>query len=143
MNPKTAPLPALRDHLQAGILVLDGGTGTQLYEAGIPFTACFEAVNVEKPELVESIHRAFLEAGADAIATNTFGANRYRLAKHGMAERVVELADAGGRAARKAAGARLAAPADAAAQRTTREPRPRRPRRALPRPPLRELRWRG
>lgn len=104
MTPKTTPLPALRDHLQSGIVVLDGGTGTQLYEAGIPFTACFEAVNVDRPELVESIHRAFLAAGSDAIATNTFGANRFRLAKHGMAERVAELAEAGGLAARKAAG---------------------------------------
>ena len=99
-------LPSLAERLRDGILVLDGGTGTQLYEAGIPFTACFESVNVDKPELVVEIHRAFLDAGADAVETNTFGANRFRLAKHGMAERVAELAAAGGRAAREAAGDR-------------------------------------
>jgi len=94
---------SLAQRLRDGILVLDGGTGTQLYESGIPFTACFEAVNVDKPELVTGIHRAFLEAGADAVQTNTFGANRFRLAKHGMAGRVAEFAAAGGRAARAAA----------------------------------------
>ena len=104
MTTETSPLPLLQDRLRSGVLVLDGGTGTQLYEHGIPFTACFEAVNLERPELVQAIHRAFLDAGADAIQTNTFGANRFRLAKHGQPERVAEFAAAGARLAREVAG---------------------------------------
>jgi 5-methyltetrahydrofolate--homocysteine methyltransferase len=63
-----------------------------------------EVLSVERPEVVESIHRAFLEAGSQGVSTNTFGANPLTLARHGLEERTEELIEAGVACARRAAG---------------------------------------
>lgn len=78
--------------------------GTQLHQRGIPFHLNFETANLDKPHWVQEVHRAFLEAGSHAIQTNTFGANRYRLAKYQLEDRLAELIEAGGRLARECAG---------------------------------------
>jgi homocysteine S-methyltransferase len=76
--------------------------GTLLYARGIPFDRSFDEVNLSHPELVTAIHRDYLAAGAEVLETNTFGANRVRLAQHGLEERVHEIARAGARLAREA-----------------------------------------
>ncbi|KAA3604286.1 MAG: bifunctional homocysteine S-methyltransferase/methylenetetrahydrofolate reductase [Planctomycetota bacterium] len=78
----TSKRPDIRTFLQDHVLVLDGAMGTQLHERGLSFQDCFDAANLSRPELVLEIHRAFIEAGAQGIQTNTFGANRFRLAGH-------------------------------------------------------------
>ncbi len=78
----------LRSLIAAGPLLADGGTGTSLIAGGAPLEACFEAFNVMDPAPVEAIHRDFVEAGARLVLTNTFGGNRYRLERHGAADRV-------------------------------------------------------
>jgi homocysteine S-methyltransferase len=59
-------------------LLLDGAMGTVLHSRGIPIDGCFDALNIEDPQLVGSIHRGYIEAGADIIETNTFGAKLIR-----------------------------------------------------------------
>jgi methionine synthase I (cobalamin-dependent) len=94
---------SLIDAVRAGVLVLDGAMGTQLYERGVLFNSCFEELNVSRPELVSKVHEDYLRAGAQVIETNTSGANALRLEKHGLAARVRELNAAGVRVARSAA----------------------------------------
>ena len=84
-------------------LVADGAMGTTLFSLGLEGGGCPELLNVEQPDLVEKVHRGFIEAGADLILTNTFGGNRRRLALHGLEERVAELNAAAVAIARRAA----------------------------------------
>ena len=79
---------AFRSLLAAGPVLADGGMGTSLIERGAPVDACMEEANVRAPARVAGIHAAFVGAGARLVLTNTFGANRYRLERHGFAERV-------------------------------------------------------
>ncbi len=81
----------LLERLAQGPLLADGAMGTMLYARGFPFDRCYEALNVEAPQVVLEIHRAYLQAGAELLETNTFGANRYRLAEHGLEDRVAFL----------------------------------------------------
>jgi methionine synthase I (cobalamin-dependent) len=94
----------LRTRIQEGVFLLDGAMGTQLFARGAEPGECNDRLNIETPEIVADIHRAYLNAGSDAVLTNTFGANRYALARHGCAEQALEINRAGGRVARKAAG---------------------------------------
>ncbi len=71
--------------LASGPLLLDGAMGTLLFSSGVPQRACLDELATTRPELVGSIHRAYVEAGADIIETATFGANRVRLAAFGLA----------------------------------------------------------
>ena len=79
------------DRFAPETLLLDGAMGTMLYEAGVSLDDCFDALNVTKPELVASVHRQYIAAGADIIETNTFGANRYRLEPFGLGDNVREI----------------------------------------------------
>jgi methionine synthase I (cobalamin-dependent)/5,10-methylenetetrahydrofolate reductase len=73
-------------------LLADGGLGTALIERGVvDIDGCLEILNVERPSVVLDVHRRFVEAGAKLVETNTFGANRFGLAKHGLEDRVEEL----------------------------------------------------
>ncbi|MGH2629514.1 MAG: bifunctional homocysteine S-methyltransferase/methylenetetrahydrofolate reductase [Actinomycetota bacterium] len=96
----------LRSLLDAGPLLADGGTGTSLLTSGPAPSSCVEAWNEEDPDRVASLHRAFVDAGAALVITNTFGANRFRLAQHGMGDWVGALNAAGARLARSS-GARV------------------------------------
>ncbi|HET9346736.1 MAG TPA: bifunctional homocysteine S-methyltransferase/methylenetetrahydrofolate reductase [Candidatus Limnocylindrales bacterium] len=75
----------LRERIAAGPLLADGAMGTLLFASGVPQRACLDELATTRPQLVGSIHRAYLEAGADLIETATFGANRVRLAVFGLA----------------------------------------------------------
>lgn len=87
--------------LRDSILVADGGMGSMLYEAVGP-QRCFEEVNASQPEAVFQVHQAYIEAGAHIIETNTFGANRRKLAPLGLAEQVAALNHRGVKLAREA-----------------------------------------
>ncbi|GCE09635.1 bifunctional homocysteine S-methyltransferase/methylenetetrahydrofolate reductase [Dictyobacter aurantiacus] len=89
------------ERLRNGPLLCDGGMGTELYARGISYERCFEHLNITDPELIKSIHLDYVAAGAQIIETNTFGANRYRLAEHGLENRVVEINRAGAKIARE------------------------------------------
>src|SRR3990172_12018968 len=84
-------------------MLADGAMGTMLHEGGIDFARCFDELNLVKPELVQEIHSAYLDAGAQLVMTNTFGANRFRLAEHGLQDQVEQINKAGVEIARKAA----------------------------------------
>ena len=94
----------LRTRIQKGVFVLDGAMGTQLIARGVEPGRCNDWLNVELPNMVLDVHRAYIDAGSDAILTNTFGANRYALGRHGCADKAFEINKAGAQVARKAAG---------------------------------------
>ena len=68
------------DRLERGVVLADGAMGTQIYARGIPYERCYDELNLTDPSLVQRIHRDYIRAGAELIETNTFGANRYKLA---------------------------------------------------------------
>ncbi|MFZ0546690.1 MAG: bifunctional homocysteine S-methyltransferase/methylenetetrahydrofolate reductase [Candidatus Promineifilaceae bacterium] len=72
------------DLIQKRPLLLDGAMGTLLHARGVPIDKSFDAINLEDPALVADIHRSYIDAGADIIETNSFGANRFKLAQHGL-----------------------------------------------------------
>ena len=88
--------------LAEGVVLADGAMGTVLYDKGIPFDRSFDALNLTDPALVQSVHREYIRAGAELIETNTFGANRFRLAAHGVTESPRAVNRAGAQAARNA-----------------------------------------
>ena len=71
--------------LATGPLLADGGMGTLLFSRGIPQRACLDELATSRPDLVATLHREYLDAGADLIETLTFGANRLRLDAYGLA----------------------------------------------------------
>ena len=79
------------DLLEAQTLLIDGAMGTMLHARGIGFDKCFDELNLTNPAAVAEIHREYIEAGAQLIITNTFGANRFKLSKHGLHDEVVEI----------------------------------------------------
>ncbi len=88
-------------HLQDSILIADGAMGSMLHEAVGP-QRCFDELNATQPEAVFRIHQAYIEAGAQMIETNTFGANRYKLAPLGLADQVLPYNHRGVKIAREA-----------------------------------------
>lgn len=85
-------------------LVCDGAMGTMLYAKGVPFSRCFDELNLTLPHLVKEVHLGYVKAGADVIETNTFGASRPRLGKYDLAGKVSEINLAAARLAREVAG---------------------------------------
>jgi 5-methyltetrahydrofolate--homocysteine methyltransferase len=102
----------LRAALSQRILVLDGAMGTMIQAAdlgpgdfgGAAYEGCNEFLTLTRPDVVRAIHRAYVEAGADLISTNTFGCAPYVLAEYGLADRAHEITLAAARLAREAAG---------------------------------------
>lgn len=84
-------------------LVADGAMGTTLFSLGLEGGGCPEMLNVEQSDLVEKVHRSFIDAGSDIILTNTFGGNRLRLNLHHLGDRVAELNRAAVEVAQRAA----------------------------------------
>src|SRR6202790_3256289 len=94
---------AFFDRLATGTPILfDGGLGTQLYAQGVPYERCFDELNLLQPDLVQAVHRAYIAAGAEVIETNTFAANRVRLAAYGLERRVRDINFRGVKVAREA-----------------------------------------
>ncbi len=73
-----------------------------LYEKGVSYDRCFDELNLSSPEIINEIHRAYIKAGAEIIETNSFGANRFRLAAYGLENQVVKINRQGVRIARDA-----------------------------------------
>lgn len=105
------PQNLLREALSNRVVIADGAMGTMLQDADPSLQdfqnheGCNEILNVSRPDIVRSVHEAYLEVGVDAIETNTFGANWANLAEYGIEDRIYELAFAGGAIARQAADA--------------------------------------
>ncbi len=87
-------------------MLVDGAMGSLLYERGVLHTRSYEELTLSQPELIRSVHRDYVQAGAQIIETNTFGANRIVLARHGLADKVSEVNRAAVELARSAAGDR-------------------------------------
>ncbi len=94
----------LAEAIAAGPLLLDGAMGSLLYERGVLHTRSYDELNLSQPELIRTVHRDYVHAGAELIETNTFGANRIALAKHGLADQAQAINRAGVELARSAAG---------------------------------------
>src|SRR5271166_2973266 len=93
----------LLTRIKQSAILCDGAMGTLLYAKGIFINRCYDELNVSQPDLIRGIHHEYLQAGAEIIETNTFGANSFRLARHSMASQVREINFAGARLAREAA----------------------------------------
>src|SRR5271157_1072684 len=83
-------------------VLADGAMGTVLYARGIFVNRCYDELNLSDPNLILGVHEEYLQAGAEILETNTFGANRFRLARHGLAGKMAEINAAGVRLARQA-----------------------------------------
>ena len=94
----------LLNELKKRILVMDGAMGTQLMDQGVWPEDCFDAQNITNPERVKNVHQAYIDAGADIIETNTFGANCIKLVDYKLDNKVAEINIAAARIARKVAG---------------------------------------
>jgi len=97
--------PDLRAALKDGVIIGDGAMGTYLYQLGFPIGISSEELNITKPEAIRDVHRQYYEAGARLIETNTFAANRWKLARYGLEDQVEAINRAGVRLAREGAGA--------------------------------------
>jgi homocysteine S-methyltransferase len=101
-SPKDRLLAELLD--PSRIVLFDGAMGTMLYGKGVFINQCYDELSLRAPDLVTDVHRAYVKAGAQVIETNTFGANRIKLAHYGLDKQVRDINEAGARLAAKAAG---------------------------------------
>ena len=83
-------------------VLADGAMGTLLNSRGIFINRCYDELNLSNPALILSVHEEYLQAGAEVVETNTFGANRFRLTRHGLGDKVREINAAGVKLARQA-----------------------------------------
>lgn len=90
------------NRLATGPLLCDGAMGTLIHTRGVAIDACFDELNLSARDLVVQIHRDYIAAGADVIETNTFGANRFKLADHRLEDRVRDINFRGAKAASEA-----------------------------------------
>ncbi len=91
--------------LNENTLVADGAMGTMLNARGVSFEKCFDELNLTNPAVVAEVHREYIEAGAQIILTNTFSANRYKLEKHGLQDKLAAINTAGVELAKRVAAA--------------------------------------
>jgi methionine synthase / methylenetetrahydrofolate reductase(NADPH) len=96
--------PPLAERLARGGVVFDGAMGTQLYQRHVFINASFEGLNLVQPDLVCEVHRAYAEAGAEVLTTNSYGANALRLAAFGLEDRADDIVRAAAALARECAG---------------------------------------
>lgn len=91
-----------RKRLEGAPILFDGAMGTELYARGIYINQCYDELNTARPDIVSAVHSDYLRSGAEVITTNTYGANRYKLSSHGLAEAVKQINIAGAKVARVA-----------------------------------------
>jgi homocysteine S-methyltransferase len=97
----------LRDLVNDGrVHVLDGAMGTMLYARGVFVSACYDELSISQPELVQEVHEAYVQAGAEILETNTFGANPVKLSSHGLDDETEAINRAAAVLARTAAASR-------------------------------------
>lgn len=96
-----AKIPFLERIAQGKPLLADGAMGTMLHQRGAQMTTCFDQLNISQPERVARIHSAFIDAGAELIETNTFSANRFKLAEYGLEDQLAAINAAGVTLARR------------------------------------------
>jgi methionine synthase / methylenetetrahydrofolate reductase(NADPH) len=103
---RSASRLALRQELldPSRIVLFDGAMGTMLYGKGVFINQCYDELSLRAPDLVRDVHKAYVKAGAQVLETNSFGANRLRLAQYGLEKQVREINQAAARVAREAAG---------------------------------------
>ncbi len=94
----------MRERIRQGTFLLDGAMGTQLIARGVEAGRCNDYLNIDSPDTIFEIHQSYLQAGSDAVLTNTFGANKFVLARHGFSDKVEEINTAAAKIARRAAG---------------------------------------
>jgi len=94
----------LKRALDAGLVIFDGAMGTEIYRRNFFVNASYEELNLSRPDVIREIHRAYFEAGAEVLTTNTFNANSRSLGRFGFADRTAEINRAGVALAREAAG---------------------------------------
>ncbi len=98
-------MPAdFREALKTRVLLADGAMGTELYRRGVFINRCYDELSLSRPDLVRSIHAEYIAAGADIVTTNTYGATRIRLGRHGLEDKVPDINRAAVVLARDAAG---------------------------------------
>jgi methionine synthase / methylenetetrahydrofolate reductase(NADPH) len=95
-------MPQFADIFANRNVLADGAMGTVLYSRGVFINRCFDELNLSDPGMILSIHEEYLQAGAEILETNTFGANRFRLTRHGLGGKVAEINAAGVKLARQA-----------------------------------------
>lgn len=103
---QSAPPKPFLERIAEGVVVCDGAMGTMLYARGVFLNRCFDELNLSNPALVRAVHEEYLEAGADVLETNTFGAHRLKLGPHGLEKQVRKINQEGARLAREAAAGR-------------------------------------
>jgi methionine synthase I (cobalamin-dependent)/5,10-methylenetetrahydrofolate reductase len=97
-------MKSLADAIAAGPLLFDGAMGSLLYERGVLHTRSYDELNISQPDIIRTVHADYVAAGAEVIETNTFGANRMALARHGLVDQATAINRAGVALARAAAG---------------------------------------
>ncbi len=95
----------LLSRLKRGPVLCDGAMGTLIYAKGVFINKCYDELNLIQPDLIRGIHQEYLSSGAEVIETNTFGGNSYRLARHGLVDKVHDINFRGAQLARQAADA--------------------------------------
>ncbi|MGB7549110.1 MAG: homocysteine S-methyltransferase family protein, partial [Terracidiphilus sp.] len=95
-------MPQFADIFASRPVLADGAMGTVLYARGVFINRCYDELNLSDPGLILSVHEEYLQAGAEILESNTFGANRFRLSRHGLGAKVAEINAAGVRIAREA-----------------------------------------
>jgi methionine synthase I (cobalamin-dependent)/5,10-methylenetetrahydrofolate reductase len=93
----------LLERIKQSPILCDGAMGTLLYAKGVFINRCYDELNLSQPDLIRGIHHEYLQAGAEIVETNTFGANSFRLARHSISGKVREINRAGAAVAREAA----------------------------------------
>lgn len=91
------------ERLNESVVVCDGAMGTILYSKGVFVNRCFDELNLSTPDMIRAVHDEYIEAGADVLETNTFGAHRFKLGPHGFDKQTVKINREGARLAREAA----------------------------------------
>jgi len=97
-------LQDFREYVDRNIVVFDGAMGTRLYEKGVYINRVYDELNLSQPALIQEVHREYLAAGAMVLETNTFGANRFKLAPHGLADKLEVINFQAAKLAREVAG---------------------------------------